>query len=375
MKKILLGTTALVGLFAAPAFAQGPAVQLGGSYEFQAGYVDQDFDAAGPNTRDVKFENNTRVDVKAEGKTDNGLTYGAEVRLQADLSADANNSGLNADRTYLFTESGFGRVELGSNVDAAAALRVDGSTLARAAGGIDGNWYDYADLTGVGGSGLPAGVATDVKFLVAPTLPTEQLQNLKSEANKITYYTPRFSGVQVGVSYTPDQGDAGTAASFSGKTGTDYEDVFNAGINYTAQYDQLGVKAAATGEIGQNESSAMEDLEAYNVGALLSYAGFSVAGSYGNWQDSGQLVAANAGDSDYWTAGAGYEQGPFGVSATYMESSLGDNDLNLVSLGADYQAAPGLVPYVEVNIFDTDEAGQVNDNSGTVVLAGAELTF
>lgn len=375
MKKILLGTTALVSLFAGSAFAQGPAVTLGGSYEFQAGYVDQDFDTTNPNNRDVKFQNNTRVDVRAEGKTDNGLTYGADVRLQADLTGPSDANGLNAERTYLFAESGFGRLELGSNVDAAAALRVDASTLARATGGIDGNWYDYADLTGVGGSGLPGGIATDVKFITSPNLPTEHIRGLTSNATKITYYTPRFAGVQFGASFTPDQGDAGTAAGFTGKIGTDYEDVFNLGLNYAAQYDQISVKAAATGEFGQNESSAMEDLEAYNVGALVSFAGFGLAGSYGDWQESGQLVAATSGESDYWTAGAGYEQGPFGISVTYLDSDLGDNELELVSFGADYQAAPGLVPYVEVNVFDTDEAGTPIDNSGTVVLAGAELTF
>lgn len=375
MKKILLSTTALVGLFAGSAFAQGPAVSIGGFLDFQAGAVDQDFDTSGPNSRDVKFQNDTEVHVKAEGKTDNGLGYGAVVELEADVTADGDGEGLNADKTYLFLESGFGRVELGNNTDAAEALRVDASSLARATGGIDGDYYDFADLTGVGGSGLPAGIAPDVKFIITPNLPTAHAVGIAEDATKISYYTPRFSGVQFGVSYTPDQGDGGTAAGFSGRTGMDYEDVFNLGLNYTAQYDQIGVQAAATGEFGQSESSAMEDLSAYNLGLLVSFAGFSVAGSYGDWQDSNKLVASTTGDSDYWTLGAGFEQGPFGLSVTYLDSTFADNDLQLVSFGADYQAAPGLVPYVEVNVFDTDEAGTTVDNSGTVVIAGAELTF
>lgn len=374
MKKILLGTTALVGLFAGSAFAQGPAVQIGGFLDFQAGASDQDFDTSGPSSRDVKFQNDTEVHVKAEGKTDNGLGYGAVIELEADVTADGDGEGLNADKTYLFVESGFGRVEMGNNTDAAEALRVDGSSLARATGGIDGDYYDYVDLTGVAGSGLPGGIAPDVKFIISPNLPTAHAVGITEDATKISYFTPRFSGVQFGVSYTPDQGDGGTAAGFTGQNNGDYENVFNLGLNYTAQYDQVGVQAAATGEFGESEVAGMEDLEAYNIGALVSFAGFSVAASYGDWQESGQAIGSNQ-DSDYWTAGAGFEQGPFGVSATYMESDLAGNELELLSFGADYQAAPGLVPYVEVNLFDADQAGTTVDNDGTVVLAGAELTF
>ncbi len=357
MKKVLLGTTALVTLFAGSAMAETPTVSLGGFLDFQAGVVDQDNDAG---QRDVLFQNDTEVHVKVNGKSDNGLGYGAVIELEADVSADADNEGLNADKTYLFVEGGFGRVEAGNNTDAAAALRVDASSFARATGGIDGDFYDFINL--------PAGT------LYTPALPTEWFAGVQEDATKITYYSPRFSGVQVGVSYTPDQGNGGTAAGFTGDANGDYENVINAGINYTAQYDQVGVAASLTGEIADNELSSNEDLRAWAAGATVSFAGFSFGGSYGDWNESVQ-VTPGAGDSDYWTVGAGYEQGPVGVSLTYLDSESPAVDFQNIVLGADYQLAPGLVPYVEVSFFDADAAGTLADNDGNVVLIGTELSF
>lgn len=368
MKKILLGTTALVAaatMFAGAARAEGPAVTLGGFLDFQAGFVDQDLDTAGTvNGRDVKFQNDTRVDVKVDGKADNGLGYGAVIELQADVSADADNGGLNADRTYLYLESNFGRVELGSQVSPAKTMRVDASTFSHGTGGVDGDFYDFVNVTG--------------GALVSPDLPLDA--GLRGGANstenstKIIYYTPRFSGFQGGISYAPDSGNRGTAAGFTTDAdATDAENVFDLGLNYTGQFDQVGLALSATGSFGEAEAAGQEDLSAYAFGANVSYLGFTVGGSYGTWDDSLQAVAG--GDVDFWNAGLGYETGPFGVSVEYFTSEANTTDFDNIIVGADYKLAPGLVPYIEVNFFDIDPAGTALDNEGTAVLAGTQLNF
>ncbi|NDF11352.1 MAG: porin [Proteobacteria bacterium] len=374
MKKFLLGTTALVGVaaFAAGAHAE-PTVSLGGYFDFQAGFADQDspFDATGASSRDAKFANDTKVDVNVEGTSDNGLRYGSVIRLQADLNASADNNGLNAERTYLFVESNAGRVEAGSNLSAANNMKVDAATIARATGGIDGDWYRFVTLPG---QTNPS--AASATFITRPDLPLDANRGTTEDANKITYYSPRFSGFQVGVSFTPDSGDAGTYLSHTGDLNGDQENVFSVGANYRGQFDQVGIQASATGEFGSSEIAGTEDLSAFQVGAVVSYQGFSIAGSYGDWDDSTLPTAATGNnDQDYFTLGATYETGPFGVSVTYLNSERSDNDLDLVSVGADYQLAPGLVPYVEANFFDADAAGTTVDNTGTAVLVGTQLNF
>ncbi|MFO0456593.1 MAG: porin, partial [Alphaproteobacteria bacterium] len=75
MKKILLGTTGLIGaaLLATAANAETPKVTLGGFADFQAGYTSDDFDNS---TRAVGFRNDNTVTVRVDGKTNGGLGYG-----------------------------------------------------------------------------------------------------------------------------------------------------------------------------------------------------------------------------------------------------------------------------------------------------------
>lgn len=372
MKKILLGTTALIGAaaLASAAQAEGPSVTLGGFIDFQGGLTDQDsaFET-GANSREGKIQNDTELHVHVDGQADNGLKYGGVVELEADVNADADGEGGNADKTYIYLESSAGRVELGNNSGAQDTMKVDASTIARATGGVDGDWYDFVNTGGLLGTS---------SFIMTPDLPAAAARGVREDATKVTYYTPRFSGARVGVSYTPDDGDGGTAAGFTGELNGNNENVFGLAANYSGEMSGVGIQVSATGEFGESEIAAKRDVSAYALGTVLSFESFSVAGSWGDWDDSDLGIGAGD-DQNYWTLGAAYETGPFGVSATYLsseaEAGVSDNEFTNLVVGADYQLAPGLVPYVEVSFFDLDQAGTTIDNDGTVLLLGSQLNF
>lgn len=409
MKKFLLTTTALVGFAAsaqaggghmpaeatpAPANTGGITVMVGGNLSFEAGIADQDnnasvndnstgADVAGTagNTRDTHFTNpNTEIHITAAGSAEN-FDYGAVVELNADVNGDVEGDGGNADKTYLFAESdNFGRVELGANQGAEGTLEIDASNIARATGGIDGNWWHYVDTNGVD---TTAGTDNSgSSFNLTPNLIVDDADATTSDASKITYYTPRFSGVQLGVSYVPDTGDIGSGVTLSAKNNGDYENVFAGGINYEANMDGVGLGLSAVGETGESEVAGTNDLSAYSIGGKVEVSGFSVAGNWADQGDSGLPSTSTEDKNEYWTAGAAYENGPAGVSVTYIDSQKtqgtanSDNELSNVVVGADYQLAPGFTPYVEAAFFELDDtaAGTV-DNDGSVVLLGAELSF
>jgi hypothetical protein len=409
MKKILLTTTAM-GLFAAgSAFAAGPVVTLGGSADFQVGNGSQEtlfknqLSGGAPTfySRELHTRTDTKLHIKADGKADNGLGYGAYIELNADTSKDdAAATDTAARKTYVYVETGFGRVEAGATGDAGDALRVDASTFARATGGIGGDFYKYVDLS----NNATGGPATD--FYILPGLPTAvglpgevaggvgtgDFHEDRAFANKVSYYSPRIEGAQIGLSYTPDQSEKGTATGFSGKnigaTPGKFDNVVNAGLNYQGQFNDIGIAASLTGEWGNAKTNVVtatqyDDLEAYAAGLNFSYAGFTVGGSYGDAPEIGQSKAFGA-EAKYWTLGAAYEFGPFATSLTYMDSTVKnelatttpDAEFTNLSLGADYQLAPGLVPYIEVSFFDTDDnVASTADNNGTVLIVGTELNF
>lgn len=413
MKKILLGTSALIGaatLLSGAALAEDPKVTVGGFNTFEAAYTESDkFD---DNLRNRAFRNNTELHFNIAGKTGAGLNYGAEIDLQADVdgagpisTSGATGGGLNARRTYGWLGGdAWGHIEIGSNDGVNRTMKVDATSIARATGGIDGDWTYFANVNsngtavagenvGAGSAGTLAGV-TNNNYITGARLPVEHgpatgfFREAWGNNNKITYYTPKFAGFQLGVSYSPDLENRGqftdridrvTAGTVTAR------DIWEGALSYEGQFSGIGVAAAVTGQTGKAlENSGLEDLGAWNAGAKVSYMGFSLAGSYGDWDDS--LTTETAGsqvDADYWTVGLAYETGPFGASATYLQSDTevegtdNDNEFQAVSVGVDYKLAPGLTPFVEWTWYDIDPQGAAgaSDSDGNVVIVGSQLSF
>ncbi|MCE3254776.1 MAG: outer membrane protein (porin) [Rickettsiaceae bacterium] len=241
------------------------------------------------------------------------------------------------------------------------------------------------------------------------------------DASKISYYTPRIAGWQLGASFTPDTGTNGTSATISGDNSGDIKQAIAYGVNYSDSFGNLGVAVSATGENGKFEqisssTTKRENLKAYDIGVMLTYAGATIGGSYGNWGSSLQpktgiyscdyndkkaftdqdCAGANAGqkfsDSIYYTAGAAYQFGPFAASITYLNSNFQENQYSAGSFGIDYKMAKGLMPYLEVTKFKfesnqpkssdlvdqsqiANSDRQLKDNQGYVVLAGLLFSF
>lgn len=389
MKKILLGSTVLVGaaaLFAGAAFAgETPKVTLGGTSDFQVGFVgeDQDFGPSdgvatspGGAKRSGAFRTETELNVKIDAKTDSGLGYGGQFDLAVSGHNDQDANTNQVNRSWVYLDGAWGRLEGGTTYGVTSTMKVDAASIARATGGIDGDFNYFMTAT------TGRVIATPDLFLNYGTSGAVQLGDESQEAiNKVNYYTPRFAGFQAGVSFLFDTTgtDRGIVLSRGNNNGGEAENVVLGGLNYEGKFGDFGVKAAATGEWGNSEVTGTEDLRTYNLGAQVDFMGFSLAGSYGDLGDSLQASATLGDDAHYWTVGGAYAYGPFGVSVTYLDSEVDtgatSNDFSNLSIGADYKLAPGLTPYAEVSFVDVDPVGIVNDNNATVFIAGTQLAF
>lgn len=388
MKKILLGSTVLVGaaaLFAGAAFAgETPKVTLGGTSDFQVGIVGEDR-SAGTSTTDSGFRNGafrteTELNVKIDAKTDAGLGYGGQIDLAV---SGHNNQDGNTDQvnhSWVYLDGAWGRLEGGSTYGVTSTMKVDASSIARATGGIDGDFNYF--MTGTTGRVI---ATPDLILDYGNTAGSGAVQfgdESQEAINKVNYYTPRFSGFQAGVSFLFDTTgtDRGIVTSRATNTSDEAQNVFLAGLNYEGKFSDVGVKAAATGEYGKSEITTQNNLRTWNAGVQADYMGFSVAGSYGNYGDSLQTKTTGSDSNTYyWTLGGAYAYGPFGASVTYLNSrvDLGTthNDFSNVSVGADYKLAPGFTPYAEVSFVQVDPTATANDNDATVFVAGTQLSF
>ena len=434
--KRLLFTTAIVAVLTSAAFAEEKLkVSVGGSLDAQYGYrnqkgvfKDQSPGAAQQGKRLSKgaIVNDTKVDFKVEGKADNGIKYGGFIKIDADTS-DAKeyfgdkpkNTGI-AEQTMAFVETEYGRFEVGNYTGAAYAMKVNAANFASATGGIDGDSQYWWNRNAYSINGTQR--YTRDTFLQTPNLPTNELGlfGIKAKnAAKVNVYTPEFAGMRFGISYVPDLDSYGTVNKVGdilkkSSNAHSYKNLVEAGLSYAGSFDNVGVKAAVIGQYAKPKStfftttvdtastySKQRNLQAFEAGANLTYSGFKIGGSYGNWGKSNQLKAISLDstswttqkgeDTTYWTAGLGYVYGPFSASLTYFESKLGQgyaktedkikaNKLRNAVLGVDYKMAPGFLPYAEISSFKMtdnakDDGKKVPGNKGTIFLTGVKLNF
>ena len=434
MRNILLTTTALATLFTGVASAhstyvektitdsEGLNVSIGGSFEAQAATRSQKKSytlavdsqnntyAQGitPGNKNVGFDTIAAIHATVKNKTAEGTTYGAQIGVLATTQGQKSAGKSSLDRTFLFIENdGMGRFEAGSNDGVVSTMRTGADSIARATGGIDGDWHNYVVLTNLKNGDY-------LNFIQSPTTYLTNYQNSGLQAfdgdeksRKINYYTPMYNGFQAGLTYTPDarnsvQDNIGKLNS-TGYTQPAAKNAISGGVSWTGEFEKnQSLKVSVVGETSNTTVTAADkaagnkyyDAKSVIVGGQYSYEDFSVAASYGNQGKSGfakNTTGVGLKGGSFWTLGAAYVQGPVGASVTYMNSTLNKNTLNLISLGLDYQVAPGLLPYAEVTYFTAKgkntytaptavvpaatNAPGAYKNKGTAFILGTKLMF
>jgi len=359
MKKVLLATTALIAAsaFAAPARAE-MEVTVGGFTAFQAGFFDND--AAAQTGRD--FQSESQVVVHADGKADNGLEYGAKVTLMT-----STNDSTNSLDNSIYLAGAWGRVVLGDELAAGRTLAVFAPTVG--AGQINGSADDFITSADRGHMLNDRG---DAMFLAYDSI----------RATNVTYFTPKFAGFQAGVTYTPEYSNAGESVLFSDVGST--HDGIGLGLHYTGEFMGVGVKVGGQYNHADVQTAGTKDVNTWGIGTQLSYKGFTFGGGY---DDQGKSLAV-AGETKIhgWNVGATYENGPWGVGISYLDTDFGSNgtaslgndgnggDYTEVALGATYKVAPGLTTSADVSFYNRDRNTGA-DTDGTVALIDVTAAF
>jgi outer membrane protein OmpU len=359
MRKLLLGSTALVAAIAfAPAAHAELEVNLGGFVTTQAGFFDNDQ----ANSSDRDFRSKSEIRVRVDGETESGLKYGARIDL---LTSTSNTE--NARRTGLFAESGFGRVELGDLDGASGTMSVNAPTVG--VGQVNGSYVNFIPT-----ASRPAGSVVDTGGGMIRALDTDQ-------ATKVTYYTPRMSGFQAGISYAPEVDDqnSGEQVQFSDNTGNQHNAI-EAGLNYRTEYSNgVRVRAGATFTASDaKDGSGREDVRAWGLGLQVGYKDFTVGGGYiDNGDSNNNNGVANDGETA-WNIGGRYTTGPWGVAVSYIaedyESAGGrgvttaGGSYDAFIVGGSYKIADGLTTGADLAFFDRNRDTGADEDGYVLVL-------
>ena len=342
MKKILLGTTALVAasLIAGQAMAaEKPSVKVGGFTQWNF-FSSTNSNASGEHSLTA---DDSEVTIKASGKADNGLGYGAKIELEGDVNANGNS-----DETVMWVSGSWGKIEIGSEDGAADRLAVT-TPSGWGDGGANG---DYDDVSGESFKGLDwDGSET-------------------GDANKITYFGSA-GAVSFGASFVPDSKDEGADS----QDGGGYNSSIELGAKYSGESGGMKFTVGAAGAFGSSDDTTKEDLSAYQIGASVSSGGWTVGGHYVDNGDSGKALASGI-EEDLWAVGAQYKTGPWTVGAHYVNAEGGAaaaDDNTVISAGFTYAVAPGLSVGGEVTAWDETVGGTSADGEVFTLLTAVKF--
>jgi predicted porin len=401
MNKLLLGTTAIVGaslVMAGGAYAAKPKVKVNGGIVVELGGSSQDLepfqDSAGPSSagplRGYAINTSSEIHINVSGKTDAGMKWKSRIEFETDANVASQTKESSIDEVWIRFSGSWGQIRLGNEDGAEDLMHIsgEGATKKAGAGGVDGHWDDFVAWREV-----------NKRFAHEPTLTEDS-----SDATKISYFTPRVGGLQVGVSFTPDTGSAGQA--FSTDNGGDFENSWGIGVQFKKKFGGVKVAAAGVVHFGDTENefnsvtfannagelldgtgtvatedSEFEDLRAWMVGAEIGYGGWKLGGAYQDLGDGGP-DAKPGEDSTAWDVGLGYSSGPVILGLSYLHAEVdipskgGEDEGDTVNLGATYMLGGGARVYAEVFWFDTESAessGTTNDGYGFIIGAGVKF--
>jgi hypothetical protein len=397
MRKILLATTALAGtaLFAAPAMA-GMEVTVGGYNDFRAGFFDQNSPAGTPK-RSNDFENEFQLEVEAKEKTSTGIEYGAVASLWNgnDTVAAANNpilggNGSNRVRlhqAYGYVNGSWGQVRAGDE-HGVSDFHVEAPMTYDFGAQVDGSYTEFVNQTTV--------------FAILP-----HFLNDDENSTKLSYVTPKLGmnghSIQAGVSYAPNLDEAGTSVSLTNPAANGqarYSDMLEVGAKYEGSFEKINaaVGFVLTTADGNNNTAwsgagvGARGFTAYDIGAQLGYAGFTVGGNYANaGRYNTDATGFQNGDQKVWSVGATYKFDRASVGGSYLTGEGYNNqgfggavaastsnrvdDYTAYGIGAGYSLFDGMTTSVDAVFFDQTRPAGVGNDNGHVVIVSNRVAF
>ena len=290
MKKQLLASTALaaVGALALSGAAAAqdkkmmkPSLTVGGAWEANVGVADNDVDGQDG----VGVQQDVEVSFKGKAPLDNGITISTTVELEGN-TGENRDAGDVIDETKVFVSGDFGQIQIGALDEAGYEMTFG---------------YHGSVSTGTGNQTLEFDIGDWVPNTVLSKFAAASVRvNISSDADTIAYYTPRFNGFQMGVSYSRSGAEddkqlhstANTPAKATvvvkdgepdvdpGKIGYTQTDIVAAAVNYNQKHGDTHVGAAFGYVTADEPDPAKDDPQRWGGGLWVDFSGVKVGVGY-----------------------------------------------------------------------------------------------
>jgi hypothetical protein len=374
MKKILLGSTAIVaaGMIASVPSADAASkmkLGVGGYMEQWFGFTSGD-DGVAQDYSGFDIKSDPEVFFKGSTTLDNGLKIGVNVQLEAQQGGDQ------IDEQYMTVSGEFGQIIIGDENSAMYKMHYAPSDFGIGMNSGDNTAWNKP-VSDAEGDSINMG-----SHYRSPFGATYIEPDAVNDSAKISYFTPRKMGFQLGVSYAPDANQDSNGLPNRDAANTDYIMV---GLNFKQKMGAMSV--GISGGYGTVTDAAVgsDEPEATSFGIKLGMGGASAGVSYANFSDHGNK------DQEGINAGVAYSQGKMGVSLAYYHGEKDGNngsattldgqaERDVIHLSGKYALGPGvtLAGTLGHAVYSSDDAdidNSVNESASTYVVMGLKVGF
>ena len=399
MKKVLMGTTALVaaGMMAGAAQAQEEMMEepislsLGGYYRAAVGSISGN-DGPGQPEADrhtIGIAQDAEVRISGETVLDNGLTVG--VRAHMEVIDSSSVGGANTvDEVWLYFKDDFGQLRLGS-VESARQEMTNFAPSGASNFGVNTPFFTFA---------THSGLATYDDFIG------------NEDAAKLVYFSPSFNGFRLGLSWAPDDNDAGQQYTNNKSDSNDsskdpspplvhagdganvkFANQIAVGMEFSQSFmEGSNVRVAGGYETYEAEYPAAApcvdsmtrncEPSSLHLGATVSFDQVSFGGG---WM---KVEQADNQDKTIYDLGVSWSDGPMTAGLQWGHASTGnaadrmgmpqaDTELNRYAVNGTYVLGPGIDLQAQIDFGENDAPGQnaSTDNDWTQFMLGTAITF
>ena len=350
MKKHLLASSALVAAgcvaLTSGAVAQNkPTLSVGGYLNEIVGVIINKRDNH-PKTAAFDVHNDGEIHFRGNATLDNGIKFRAQAELELSEHSDTDV----IDEVYVNISGSFGQLRLGQD-DSVGWLML---------AGYSGSWatqvgqnlsFDAGDwVDGVGAGYLLPIVA------------------LRGDPERLSYVSPRISGLQVGFTYTPntnvhdDNLFATTDTLHNGITGA---------INFTGKFGETGIGGGFVYETyrgAEKEGGRSDDEKQWAVALRADFGPARVAGAYRNVTR----------DRRIFDVGVRYKMGANSFSLTYANGQshkLADTKVRQTAAMLSYARQLGAGVKWHANLIHTNVGTGAKKGAGLAFSTGIGLSF
>ena len=361
MKKQLLASTALaaVGALALSGAAAAqdkktmkPSLSVGGFWEANVGVADNDVDGQDG----VGVQQDVEVIFKGKAPLDNGITVSTTVELEGNGGSDT------IDETKVFVSGDFGQIQIGALDEAGYEMTFGYHGSVSTGTGNQTLEFDVGDWVPVS-KGLGALGAASGRV------------NISSDNDTVAYYTPRFNGFQMGVSYSRSGGEDtkqlhSTATTQDDKGNDVYTqtDIVAAAVNYNQKHGSTKVGAALGYVTADEPNPDKDDPQRWGGGLWVDFSGVKVGVGYVRHNE-----VTKGDELDRWDVGGRYSWGPNAVSLGYIHLEKMEQETAAGRLSYSRSLGPGVWWSLDALWAEYENGNKSED--GTAYTTGIKVAF